>query len=137
GKVESVNGKTGEVILSASDVGAVPVSRTINDKPLSSNISLTKSDIGLGNVDNVKQVPTTRTINGKALTSNITIDVSDIPGLVSSRLALGQNALAQRNYAVAIGRDASADGDNSISIGRYATTWHYSVAIGRGAVADG
>ena len=42
---------------SASDVGAVPTSRTINNKALSSDISLSAGDVGLGNVDNVKQMP--------------------------------------------------------------------------------
>lgn len=44
--VTSVNGNTGEVLLTASSVNAVPTSRTINNKPLSSNISLTASDVG-------------------------------------------------------------------------------------------
>lgn len=52
--VTSVNGKTGAITLSASDVGAatadhthdyVPTSRTINGKALTSNISLTASDV--------------------------------------------------------------------------------------------
>lgn len=36
----------------AADVGAVPTSRTVAGKPLSSNITLAKGDVGLGNVDN-------------------------------------------------------------------------------------
>src|SRR5699024_1464951 len=32
----------------ASDVGAVPTTRTINSKPLSSNITLTADDVGAG-----------------------------------------------------------------------------------------
>lgn len=119
GKVKSVNGKTGEVILSASDVGAVPTSRRVNSK---------------------------------ALTSNITIDVSDIPGLVSGRLALGQNASAAGAYAVALGRyasavenasvalgiNASATGNASVALGGTASTaGDSSVALGEGASAEG
>lgn len=44
--VTSVNNKTGQVTLDASDVDAVPTSRTINGKPLSSNITLSAYDIG-------------------------------------------------------------------------------------------
>lgn len=44
--VTSVNGDTGAVVLGASDVGAVPTSRTINSKALSSNITLSASDVG-------------------------------------------------------------------------------------------
>ena len=53
--VTSVNGQTGGVNLTASDVGAVPTSRTVNGKALNANIKLVASDVGLGNVDNVKQ----------------------------------------------------------------------------------
>lgn len=53
--VTSVNGKTGVVDLSASDVGAVPTSRTVNGHALSSNVTVTKSDVGLGSVANERQ----------------------------------------------------------------------------------
>lgn len=43
--VTSVNSKTGAVVLSASDVGAVPTTRTVNGKALSSNITLSASDV--------------------------------------------------------------------------------------------
>lgn len=44
--VTSVNGKTGAVELGASDVGAVPTTRTVNGKALSSNIALSANDVG-------------------------------------------------------------------------------------------
>lgn len=53
--VKSVNGKTGSVDLSASDVGAVPTSRTVNGHSLSNNVTVTKSDVGLGSVANERQ----------------------------------------------------------------------------------
>lgn len=53
--VKSVNGKTGAVDLSASDVGAVPTSRTVNGHSLSNNVTVTKSDVGLGIVANERQ----------------------------------------------------------------------------------
>ena len=48
----TINGKalTGNINLSAADVGAVPTSRTVNGKALSSNITLNQADIGLGNL---------------------------------------------------------------------------------------
>lgn len=80
GNVDSVNGKTGAVVLTADDVGALPsdtVIPTVNDATLTIrrngvdvgsftansadnvnvdiNVPTDKSDIGLGNVDNVKQ----------------------------------------------------------------------------------
>ena len=53
--VTSVNGKTGAVKLTAADVSAVPTTRTVNGHALSANVTVSKSDVGLGNVDNVKQ----------------------------------------------------------------------------------
>lgn len=58
-----VNGKalSSDITLSASDVSAVPTSRTVNGKALSSDITLSASDVGLGNVPNVttnNQTPT-------------------------------------------------------------------------------
>ena len=44
--VDSVNGKTGAVVLTSGDIGAVPTSRTVNGKALSSNIVLTSTDVG-------------------------------------------------------------------------------------------
>lgn len=55
---------------SASDVGAVPATRTVNGKALSSNISLTASDVGA--------VPTSRKVNGRALSSDINITSGDV-----------------------------------------------------------
>lgn len=122
--VTSVNGETGSVNLSASDVGArpdtwvptlnnlgitataselnkldgatvttqeinyldgvsssiqtqlngkVPTSRTVNNKALSSNITLSAAD--------VNAVPTSRTVNGKPLSSNVTLSASDVGAL--------------------------------------------------------
>ena len=53
--VTSVNSKTGSVKLTAADVSAVPTTRTVNGHALSENVTVSKSDGGLGNVDNVKQ----------------------------------------------------------------------------------
>jgi hypothetical protein len=44
--VTKVNNKTGAVTLTASDVSAVPTSRTVNGKALSSNITLGATDVG-------------------------------------------------------------------------------------------
>lgn len=80
--VTSVNSKTGAVSLGAGDVGAVPTSRTVNNKALSANISLTSSDVGA--------VPTSRTVNNKALSSNITLTASDVSAVPTSRTVNGK-----------------------------------------------
>ena len=56
----------------------VPTSRTVNGHALSANVTVTKSDIGLGNVSNVTQCPASRTVNGHALTSDVTVTKSDV-----------------------------------------------------------
>lgn len=54
----TVNGHplSSNITITASDVGSVPTSTTINGYPLSSNITLTKTDIGLSNVTNDIQI---------------------------------------------------------------------------------
>lgn len=68
----TINGKplSSDITLSASDVGAVPTARTVNNKALSSNVTLSASDVGA--------VPTTLTVNSKPLSSNITLSASDV-----------------------------------------------------------
>lgn len=51
-------------VIYAALANKVPTSRTVNSKALTSDITLSASDVGA--------VPTSRTINGAALTSNIT-----------------------------------------------------------------
>ena len=76
--------------------GKVPKTTTVNNKALSTDITLVSSDIGYDNTvsgltaTNVKaaideldtaldgKVPNTRTVNSKALSSNITLTASDI-----------------------------------------------------------
>lgn len=60
----------------ASEVGAVPTTRTVNNKALSANITLSAADISA--------VPTTRTVNGKALSSNIALSATDVGALPST-----------------------------------------------------
>lgn len=104
GNVTSVNGKTGAITLSASDVGAVPTTRTVAGHALSTNVTLVKGDVGLGNVDNTSdankpvstatkaalddKVPTTRKVNGKALSTDITLTASDVGALASTAIAV-------------------------------------------------
>lgn len=56
--------------ITAADVDAVPITRTVNNKALSANITLAASD--------VSAVPTTRTINGYSLNANVSLTASDV-----------------------------------------------------------
>ena len=88
GKVDSVNGKTGDVTLTAVDVGAVPMGESgiigvaaVNGR--SGNVTLTSEDVGLGNLDNVRQYSTENpppypvsSVNGK--TGAVTLTADDV-----------------------------------------------------------
>ena len=124
--VTSVNSKTGAVQLNASDVGALPADTVIptvnnatltirrnsidvgsftansaNDVDIDINVPADKSDIGLGNVDNVRQYsasnpppyPVTR-VNGK--TGAVSLTASDIGAATSSDI----NTAINRTNAV-------------------------------------
>ena len=107
--VTSVNSKTGAVQLNANDVGALPANTVIptvnnakltikrnnidvgsftansaNDVNININVPTNKSDIGLGNVDNVKQYSASNpppypvtSVNGQ--TGDVTVNVPTVP----------------------------------------------------------
>jgi hypothetical protein len=76
--------------------GYVPTSTTVNSRALTGKISITASDVGLGNVTNESKatmftnpvltgtptvpgyVPTTTTVNGHALSSNVSVTATDV-----------------------------------------------------------
>lgn len=48
--------RTGNVNLTPANIGAVPTSRTVNGHALSTNVTVTASDVGLGNVNNTSDL---------------------------------------------------------------------------------
>ena len=62
----------------------VPLTRTVNGKALSSDITLSASDVGARantwtpTAGQVGAVPTTRKVNNKALSSDVTLDAADV-----------------------------------------------------------
>lgn len=50
--------KVGALSLTSEDIGAVPISRTVNGKELKENISLTPADIGAATQTEVNQLKT-------------------------------------------------------------------------------
>lgn len=75
--VNSVNGKKGAVVLNADDVKAVPITRTVNGKVLSADISITSTD--------TNSVPTTRRVNNKVLDSDVVLIHSDVQAVPLDR----------------------------------------------------
>lgn len=115
--VTSVNGQTGDVSIAvpstAADVGAVPTTRKVNNKALSSDITLTAADVGAlastytapvssvngqtgavtlaipSSAADVGAVPTSRTVNGIALSSNITLTAANVGAVPTGRTING------------------------------------------------
>lgn len=63
-------------VITAALGDKVPTSRKVNNKALSSDITLSASD--------VSAVPTTRKVNNKALSADITLSASDVSAIPSS-----------------------------------------------------
>ena len=65
--------------------GLVPNTRTVNGKALSSDITLTYSDVSAASSSHTHSnyVPTTRRVAGKALSADITLSASDVGALPS------------------------------------------------------
>ncbi len=80
--------------LTSDMSGKVPTTTTVNGHALSANVTVTKSDVGLGNVDNTSdankpvstaaqtalngKVDATTTVNGHALSANVTVTKTDL-----------------------------------------------------------
>ena len=79
----TINGHplTSNITLTPTDLSAVPTSRTVNNYPLSTNITLTATDLSA--------VPTSRTINSHPLSSNITLVAADVSAVPTSRTVNG------------------------------------------------
>lgn len=114
--VASFNGQTGNVTATGADLATsgtdsrtiaasledledtkVPVTRTVNNQPLSTNISInaanvpsqaitgaTDVEMALGNL-NASKVPNARQVNGKSLITDITLNDEDIPSDVDGQ----------------------------------------------------
>ncbi|WP_313680729.1 pyocin knob domain-containing S74 family peptidase [Pseudescherichia sp.] len=75
---------TTDIVLTPSDVGAVPVERSVNGYDLSKDVALSKSDVGLSEVLNAKQL---------VQASNL----SDVPDVPTARNNLGLGSMAIQN----------------------------------------
>lgn len=53
---EEILYRVGDVNLTPADIGSVPTTTTINGHALSSDVTITKADVGLGNVDNTSDL---------------------------------------------------------------------------------
>ena len=122
--VATFNGQTGNVTATGADLATsetdsttiaanlanlentkVPNTRTVNNQPLSANVSInagnvpsqaiagaTDVEMALGNLNNSK-VPNARQVNGKSLLNDITLNDEDIPSQVVSGQTTVEGAL--------------------------------------------
>lgn len=107
----TVNGKrlNANLSLTSSDVGAVPDTRTVNGKRLNADITLASGDVGA--------VPNTRTVNGKALSSDISLSASDVGALGSNAAAVSAAKLTTaRSLQVDLGSESGASFDGTAGV---------------------
>ncbi len=132
GAVDSVFGRTGAVTAQTGDytaaqvTGAVPDTRTVNGHALSSNVTVTATDVGLGNVTNDAQtkaaiVPNTAPSSGQILAGNaggtayapVTLSGAGVTATLSSAGVLTLSAIANAtlsNSAITIAGTSTALG---------------------------
>lgn len=156
--VTKVNGKTGEVILTAADIGATTesyvdnkVAAMVDSAPETLN-TLNELAAALGDDPNFattvsnqigNKVDKTTTVNGKALSSNITLTASDVGALPSSTVIPSTAGLASQTYvnqAVAKKMDKNDPvGTGSFSLNRKTgtTVGTYSFTEGSNNTASG
>ncbi len=107
---------------SRGDARYVPLTRTVNGKALSANISITKSDVELGNVTNDAQLPAnmpeTTAAVGQLKQSDERLLHTYMPGVETFNTFLGRGA---GNYTIA------DDGENSPN---------YNTGIGKRALSS-
>ncbi len=121
GSVDSVFGRTGDVTAASDDytfaqlaskpttvagygiTDAVPTTRTVNGHALSSNVTVSASDVGAptgsgtstgtntGDQDLSGLVPKTTTVNGHALSANVSVTAADVGSPSGSGTSSGTN----------------------------------------------
>jgi hypothetical protein len=102
--------------LSASDVGAVPTSRTVNSKALSSNITLSASDVGaFPKSDMTRGISMVSTIpsDGK-----LTLNNTDIGGSRSAKIQ-GVLAIPQYSNGVTVKHNYDASSTSQVVLNFY------------------
>ena len=110
--IERGGTNAGTATEALENLGGVPKTRTVNNKALSSNISLTASDVGasasnhshafstitskpttLSGYGITDAVPSTRKVNNKALSSDISLTASDVGAATSAQGTKADSAI--------------------------------------------
>lgn len=135
GAVDSVNGKTGVVVLNAADVGAVSAAGVVTEVNKFLKVSITSGVAPIAN-NSGSAVALGYGANANGVGS-ISIGKDTTAGN-SSSVVIGSGAAASGTYGggIAIGNNSSTS-DNGISIGTGSKSIEASLAIGASSKAQG
>lgn len=127
---------------SLQDLGIVPTSRTINGHALSSNVTITKGDVGLGNVVDGAEINQNAFSNVKVGSTNVAADAkTDTLEFVGSNVTLTPDAandkvtigITASNVTTALGNTAvnraTADASGNNIASTYATKNELGTAV--------
>lgn len=113
----------------------VPSTRKVNGKALSSDITLTASDINAQ--PSGSYVPTSRTVNGKALSSNITLTASDVGATGKSMTGQSVKPTSADDIPITVGIGAEIFNDYETRVWAGDTASRGNVAAGEYSHAEG
>lgn len=111
----TVNGKalSSDITLTSTDVSAVPRSRTVNGLPLSDNINLTAEDVGALPNDTVIPTKVSDLTNDSGFTTN----VGTITGITMNGVSKGTSGVVNLGTVLTSHQDISGKADKSEAIG--------------------
>lgn len=111
----TVNGKalSSDITLTSTDVSAVPRSRTVNGLPLSGNINLTAEDVGALPNDTVIPTKVSDLTNDSGFTTN----VGTITGITMNGVSKGTSGVVNLGTVLTSHQDISGKADKSEAIG--------------------
>lgn len=135
GSVSSVNGQTGDVTLTASDVGALPDSTVIPtvDQTYSASSTNAQSGVaiaGAGFIQNTATGTNALTIGGTAATSNYATNIGSDSQAGTRGTAIGRLASATGQRALALGFYSTASAQNAIQLGYGTNSTASTLAVG-------
>jgi hypothetical protein len=100
-------------LYTASEVGAVPTTRTVNGLPLSSNIALTAGDVGALPNDTVIPTKVSELTNDSGFTTN----TGTITGITMNGVSKGTSGVVDLGTVLTSHQDISGKADKSDAIG--------------------
>ena len=128
--------RTGDVNITAANVGAVPTTRTVNSKALSSNISLTYTDVGAAAANHNHEITFTKktvtsgsnTISAnstKSITASLNSNTTGIVGITFSNANVRLRSFSISSNTLTV----VAENTSSASVTTTMTVTHITIQI--------